>query len=154
MRSTLLHALSLALALAAAPALAQSTPDDPRLEALEERFIAPCCWTEPLSSHDSPLARELREELRVRLARGETPADLEASLVGRYGERILSTPPGIEPVALGVLAAIALAAVLLGAAVRRRARGSEAQRGPLAPARGADPRLDAELERELARLEP
>lgn len=153
MRPTITVALALSLALLAAPALAQSLgADDPRLEALEERFIAPCCWAEPLSVHDSPLAHELREELRTRLERGETPAAIEASLVDRYGERVLSTPPGIEPVALGVLAAILLAALTLGAAVRRRA-GTRAS-GSEGPAGPSDARLDAELERELAGLEP
>jgi cytochrome c-type biogenesis protein CcmH len=123
---------------------------DPSLRALEERFIAPCCWTEPLSTHDSPLAHELREELRVRLTAGESPASIEASMVERYGERVLSTPPGIEPIAAGMLAAILLVGLVLYAR-RRRSTGDLPPPAEHAPP--TDPALDDALRRELAALD-
>jgi cytochrome c-type biogenesis protein CcmH len=149
-RSVLSFVLGLVVALAAGSALAQARGEDPRLEALEEHFIAPCCWTEPLSTHDSPLARQLRDELRARLAAGESPSAIEASLVERYGARILSTPPGIEPVAVTLLAAILLAGLVLYA---RSRRSVDATAAPASDAPASDRSLDEALARELAALD-
>jgi len=59
---------------------------------LEGRIMAPCCWMQTIDIHGSPIAEELRSEIRRRLRAGETPDAIEASFVQRYGEKILAVP--------------------------------------------------------------
>ena len=128
-----------------APARAQEA----EAHALEERLIAPCCWQESLATHDSPLARELREEIDARLARGESPAAIEADIVGRYGDRILAIPPGSDTLALVVVLATLIGLGVLVATGRRWARAAAPEPAPTSDgaARSVDEaRLDRELE--------
>lgn len=60
---------------------------------LEAHLLAPCCWRETLTVHQSQIASALRDELRKRLARGESAAHIEADLVARYGQRIYAQLP-------------------------------------------------------------
>lgn len=149
---------SLAGSLLATVSAAQSTastthaPSSTRVDAdaLARRFIAPCCYNESLASHDSPLAHQLRDELRARVARGESSDAITEDLVARYGERVLAIPSGIEGTAFGVLSAIALAGVALGLAQKRRSRAIVLP--PPAPA-PTSTELDARLEKALAELD-
>jgi len=59
---------------------------------LEGRIMAPCCWMQTIDIHGSPIAEELRSEIRKRLRAGESPDAIEASFVQRYGEKILAVP--------------------------------------------------------------
>jgi hypothetical protein len=64
------------------PADALAQPGDPDATAeearrLESYLVAPCCWTEPLDVHDSPLAHDLRDEISARLGRGEPALAIE-----------------------------------------------------------------------------
>src|SRR3954469_16801607 len=54
---------------------------------LEGRIMAPCCWMQTIDIHGSPIAEELRSEIRKRLRAGESPDAIEASFVQRYGEK-------------------------------------------------------------------
>jgi cytochrome c-type biogenesis protein CcmH len=129
-----------------------AVPGEARLEA---RLIAPCCWTQTLDVHGSPIAAELRGEIRSRLIAGEPPDTIEESIVARYGERIRAVPRGQEvgghiPQVIGVL--MLLMAAMVAVVLRRWLRAAAA-RAPAAltvpsdaPARDAyDARLDEEL---------
>jgi cytochrome c-type biogenesis protein CcmH len=59
---------------------------------LEGRIMAPCCWNQTIDIHGSEAAYELRREIRKRLKAGESPDTIEASLVTRFGPRILAVP--------------------------------------------------------------
>jgi len=59
---------------------------------LEGRIMAPCCWNQTIDIHGSEAAYELRREIRKRLKAGESPDTIEASLVQRFGPRILAVP--------------------------------------------------------------
>jgi cytochrome c-type biogenesis protein CcmH len=59
---------------------------------LEGRIMAPCCWMQTIDIHGSPIAEELRSEIRKRLRAGESPDAIEASFVERYGPKILAVP--------------------------------------------------------------
>lgn len=86
---------------------------------LERRLIAPCCWRETLDVHSSPLATELRAELRRRFTAGESADRIEADLVKRYGSRIQAHLP--ESLGTWLVLAVALfGAVFLGFYARRR----------------------------------
>lgn len=64
---------------------------------LEGRLIAPCCWTQTLDIHDSPIAAELRHEIRHRLHAGEASIAIEDDLAQRYGANIRAVPRGRDP---------------------------------------------------------
>lgn len=149
--SLLLLGLALCLAAACAPA----RPEDAALAAahqLEERLMAPCCWRQPLRDHESELASQLRQEVRERLATGETSASIEADMVKRYGERIRALPGGGgDPRWMIIAACSALAGAGLFALWRmvKRSRSrlpaTAAAAGPRAAELVYQERLDDEL---------
>jgi cytochrome c-type biogenesis protein CcmH/NrfF len=75
-------------------AAAHGTDADTRVRQLCARFIAPCCWHENLNVHYSPLAEELRGEIRGRVRKGESDDEIQQDLVRRYTARILAEPEG------------------------------------------------------------
>jgi cytochrome c-type biogenesis protein CcmH/NrfF len=81
--------LLLAFALAASLTPAQEA-DARRLEAA---LIAPCCWPQQVSVHDSPAAARVRADVRERLAAGHTVEQVLASYEQQYGPAILAEPP-------------------------------------------------------------
>jgi cytochrome c-type biogenesis protein CcmH len=91
-------------------------------------LIAPCCWTQTLDIHDSPIADQLRAEIAARLKAQEPAANIEDDLAARYGERIRAVPRGEDPrVALPIIVggAMSLAIACLfwfGAAWLKRSR--------------------------------
>ena len=162
--------LCVALALSALPAVAlgdaqhpESAPPAqdlqeyvPGAKRLEGRIIAPCCWNQTIDIHGSEPANQLRREIRRRLKAGETTDQIEASLVTRYGEKILAVPPG-NPL-VGVATALAVGVMFAGAGaafalVRWRRRSGPGFK-PETPSPGKeakrdewDDRLDQELEK-------
>ena len=152
------------LGLASAPAFAHETSTgDPHAHAapgeaiLEGRLIAPCCWTQTLDMHESPIATELRAEIRERLGHGENADTIEDDLAARYGERIRAVPKGRDPRATisigGGLVMLVSAAGLLWL-VRRWTQRRPGPKGALAarPATARD-EYDDRLEDELRRLD-
>ena len=126
---------------------------------LEGRLLSPCCWEtnggQTLDVHGSPVATQLRREIRSRLKAGETVEAIEADLVKRYTARILAVPKGNPLPRVGPLLALGLAGGF-GLAVwmitRWRRRSSEAPGGsdapkPNEPKDDWDRKLDAEIER-------
>lgn len=85
------------------------------------------CQSESIDESDAPLARDLRQLVRQRVAAGASDADVKAYLVSRYGEFILLEPrfsPGNA-----VLWLTPFLVVVLGAGVvlvRRRPAAAEA----------------------------
>jgi cytochrome c-type biogenesis protein CcmH len=124
---------------------------------VEGRLLAPCCYMQTLDVHESPLATELRLEVRQRLAAGEAPTVIEDDFAARYGERVRAVPKGRDPrgnmfaVAIGVLLATALA---LGLLVRRWRRTPGDPPGPsLAVASGERDRFDDRVDELLHDLD-
>jgi cytochrome c-type biogenesis protein CcmH len=62
---------------------------------IEAMLIAPCCFRQQVSTHQSPAADEVRLDVRARLAAGETRQQVLDAYVARYGKRILAQPPAI-----------------------------------------------------------
>lgn len=139
---------------------ADTAPDEafteyvPGAARLEGRLLAPCCWDssrQTLDIHGSPIANELRREIRRRLKTGEAPDSVEADLVKRYTTKILAAPAD-SPIAhlgtllsLGLVGAGGLAAVLV-ARWRRRSPEKKSDDGKAPSSRDEwDERLDAEL---------
>lgn len=146
----MLSIVALLLALSAQPA-PQSASMDASARRLEAQLIAPCCWSQQVSVHQSPAATEIKKDLRVRLARGETEEQILKDYVVQFGEQILAEPPArgfnrflyvLPPVFL--IGGAALVVVLVRRFSRRTATGpAETPRPTEADAYQA--RLDEEL---------
>lgn len=135
----------------AAPAV-PSEPAPGERELLK-RLVAPCCWNQTLDSHQGAAPDGFRAEIRSRLYAGETPAQIEADYVVRYGERVRAAS---QSRAMGWAAVLAGVVVIgAGAAVARMVLRWRKQSPVLPEASGAkgeaarpdalDERLDAEL---------
>lgn len=140
------------LLLASAPASAE--PRIPGELAIESKLMAPCCWVQTLDAHESPVASELRLEIRTKLTQGIPAAEIEADLVARYGERLWAIPPGHDPrmpimnIGFGSMG-LALAGLCLLAWrwSRRNPSSVEPDRASEAQRDAFDSQLDAELHR-------
>jgi cytochrome c-type biogenesis protein CcmH len=144
--------------LLAAPA--QSSDIEREAHEIEALLIAPCCFSQQVSQHQSPAAAEVRQDVRRRLAAGETREQILQAYVAQHGKRILATPPDegfdrilhlLPPVGL-VLTAAFLVVVFRRFTRARAAAPSEAS--PVAPAAaGADDRYRHVLDDELRDLD-
>jgi len=106
--------------------------------AIAEKLRCTVCQAESLAVSQAGIARDMRKLIRQKLRAGETPAQIKAYFVDRYGDYILLKPP-FDP--LGAILWVwpfALVAAFGGVAIavmRRRARA------PLPP---SAPELDPE----------
>lgn len=122
---------------------------------LETRLIAPCCFSQQVSLHQSEAAAEVRRDIRRRLSAGQSREQILDAYVAQYGKRILVEPPaeGFDAILyvlppLGLILTAALTIVL----VRRfAARGQVA--APAAPAGTVDQAYSAALDDELRDLD-
>jgi cytochrome c-type biogenesis protein CcmH len=81
------------LAAILAATVAVSASDDARLRMLYGEVIAPCCWSQPVSQHQSPAAEEVRASIRRRVAEGWSDEQIKDALVAQYGVAVLARPP-------------------------------------------------------------
>lgn len=93
---------------------------------LETMLIAPCCWSQQVSVHQSPAADEMKKDIRRRLGEGKTQQQILDAYVVEFGEQILAEPPArgfkrtlyVLPIVLLVASAIVLSVL-----VKRMSRG-------------------------------
>jgi cytochrome c-type biogenesis protein CcmH len=113
--------LALILTLTGVTAMAE-TPLDREARAIEAMLIAPCCYSQQVSVHQSAAADEVRREVRTMLGAGKTRQEILDHYVGRYGARILATPPaeGINLVLYITPVAVLIGSIGLVAFVIRR----------------------------------
>jgi cytochrome c-type biogenesis protein CcmH len=170
-RTAVAFALTAAALFVGAPALADSPP--PATSApqsvnfdtyvkgaaeLEGKIIAPCCWTQTIDIHGSPVSTELRQEIRQRLSAGESSEDIERSLVQRYGPKILAVPAGSRLGSAGGMLVVVMAAAGVGAVVllrrwQRRSKPLDEKPEKRPEPRPGDAALDARIDAELASLD-
>jgi cytochrome c-type biogenesis protein CcmH len=116
--------------------------DDARIRALQARFIAPCCWSEPVSVHRSPAAEEMRAEIARMVAAGQTDDQIVNHFVAQHSERILMVPRGQRSFWLTITPFVCLAlagAWLIRYLLRRRRTVEPSLRlAPAAPVRDED----------------
>lgn len=153
MKRRVLRTLALLAALAALGALAQPAPAQTArasLPDIEDEVMCTICGT-LLEESQSPQADRERALIRRLIAEGETKDQIKDALVAQYGPRVLATPSGhgfdltawIVP---GLLIALAIAGLAVGAyrLTRRRGRPEPPSPAPL------DPRDEARLDRDLS----
>ena len=92
-----MRSISLILAMfCLVPALASGQGDatlEKEAKRLETLIIAPCCWRQPVSDHQSPDASRIKAEIRQMLEEGKDETEILDHYVGIHGARILSIPP-------------------------------------------------------------
>lgn len=118
------------------PALEQRVPvavQTPGLEhqvrAIASRLRCPVCQNESVADSPSQLAGQMRALIRARLEEGQSPQEIIAYFVSRYGEWILLDPPrkGVGWILWSAPVAVLLAALAAaGAFLRRTVRPQKA----------------------------
>jgi cytochrome c-type biogenesis protein CcmH len=83
----------LMIALSTAAAVALGPAQEREAKQIEAMLIAPCCWSQQVSVHQSPAADEIRQNIRRMLADGKTRQQILDAYVKEYGDRILAEPP-------------------------------------------------------------
>ncbi|MGP8248060.1 MAG: cytochrome c-type biogenesis protein CcmH [Bryobacteraceae bacterium] len=70
------------------------TPDEQkaRVQRIEKAVLAPCCYTEPVSRHQSEVAVKMRIEIANWVAAGKTDQEILDTYVRQYGSRVLVGP--------------------------------------------------------------
>jgi len=63
-----------------------------RIVRLEDAVLAPCCYTEPVSKHQSEIALKMRLEIAKWVAEGRTDREILGTYVNLYGARVLVDP--------------------------------------------------------------
>ena len=142
----------LALALAALVLVAPATAAGPRPSAaeLETELVCPVCH-ETLDESDSPVANQMKVEIRRRIAQGWTKQQILDEMVANYGPGVLSTPSkhGFDLLAwLLPLGGAMAGVVVLGFGARYWVRTPA---GPSPPA--LDPEIERRIDEELQRFD-
>lgn len=127
------------LLLFAGPALADSNlppapyayrqlPDarqEAQARSLMEEIRCLVCQGQSIADSDAELAGDMRAMIRERIAAGETPGEVRAWLIQRYGEWVTYRPP-VEPVTwplwFAPLALVGLGLLIAARRMKRRQR--------------------------------
>jgi cytochrome c-type biogenesis protein CcmH len=144
----------LAATLAALTLVAVAAAAGPPTQAdLEAEIVCPTCKT-TLDQSNSPIATRMKSFIRVRIAAGDSAAEIKAQLVDQFGPAVLAEPPkrGFDLLAwLLPLGALAVGAVVVAALAwtwsRRRDDEGAEDEGDL------DPDLERRVDEELARFD-
>ena len=126
---------SLAFILLKSSAGASAPPPRAVVARVEQRLLAPCCYSQPVGEHMSAEAAEMRREIEDLAASGNSEAAIIAHYKAQYGERILVIPDGgtgrvlfiLPPIAIIVLGTILILALrrMRRAEVRSSARADQ-----------------------------
>ena len=129
--------LACMLALAAVGSSAKEAvpmSNDPALEArvlkIAEELRCLVCQNETIAASQADLAVDLRKQIRLKLAAGESQQQILDFMVVRYGDFVLYRPPlkaSTVLLWLGPFVLLMVAAVLMALNIRRRRRGVLAQ---------------------------
>jgi cytochrome c-type biogenesis protein CcmH/NrfF len=117
--------------------------------AIEEMVIAPCCYTQQVSQHRSREADEMKQDIRIRLSRGESRQQILNAYEEKFGKRILAVPPsrGFDS-ALNIATPVTLVAGLCFVViVIRRFRKTSDSTSHMHPLPADVDRVEAELRR-------
>ena len=119
---------------------------------LEAKLMAPCCWAQQVSLHQSPAADEIKQTIRKLLAEGKTSEQILDIYVAQYGDRILAEPParGFSRLIYVAPWVFLVASVGLVIVVIRRLRAvsptpARSERAAASPSEAEADRIDEEL---------
>ncbi|MBP7568998.1 MAG: cytochrome c-type biogenesis protein CcmH [Acidobacteria bacterium] len=121
---------------------------------IETMLIAPCCWNQPVSVHQSPTSDQVKGEIRSLLAAGRSRQDVLDDFAARYGTRILAEPPAVGftrflyvlPWIVFAGSAVGLTWLVRRMSAKHPVEAPEPERAaPAGAAAGYEQRLDDEL---------
>ena len=100
--------------------------DDPQQEAaaqdLMETLRCLKCQSQSIADSDAPMAGDMRHQVRIRIAAGESPGDIRSWLMQRYGDYV-SYKPAVSATTWPLFAIPVLLILLAGGILIRRMRG-------------------------------
>jgi cytochrome c-type biogenesis protein CcmH len=117
---------------------------------IETLLIAPCCWRQPISDHQSEVAGEMKTDIRKMLGEGKKRQEILDFYVDQYGARILSIPPqqGFNRMSFLMPVFFVLAGFVVVGAVLKKLSATR-QTAAAATAGTASPALDDEMSRRI-----
>jgi cytochrome c-type biogenesis protein CcmH/NrfF len=65
---------------------------DARVALLEKSLLAPCCYKEPISRHQSEVSTKMKLEIAEWVAEGKSDAEILGIYRTRYGDRVVTAP--------------------------------------------------------------
>lgn len=71
----------------------ENPAEEARAVALMEQLRCIQCQSQSIHDSDAPIAAAMRHEVRSRIAKGQSEADIERWLVERYGDWVSFAPP-------------------------------------------------------------
>ena len=126
---------ALALALAIPLAAQQSMPpapyaytqlEDPAQEAAAQELMETLrclkCQSQSIADSDAPMAGDMRHQVRIRIAAGESPDAIRSWLMQRYGDYV-SYKPEVSATTWPLFAIPLLLVLVAGGILLRRLRG-------------------------------
>ena len=103
--------------------------DDPAQEAkalaLMETLRCLKCQSQSIADSDAPMAGDMRNQVRERIAKGEEPEAIRQWLIERYGDYVTYTPQ-VRPLTAPLFAAPLVFLAVAGLLLRRRFRKTKA----------------------------
>ena len=104
--------------------------DDPAQEAralaLMETLRCLKCQSQSIADSDAPMAGDMRNQVRERIASGEQPEAIRQWLIERYGDYVTYTPQ-VRPLTAPLFAAPVVFLLVAGLLLRRRFRKTKAK---------------------------
>jgi cytochrome c-type biogenesis protein CcmH/NrfF len=91
-----LCSISLSLALFATTAASLTNEENQRIVRLEESLVAPCCYREPVSRHQSDVAVEMRAEITRMVLEAKSDRQILDYYRVKFGEEVFAEPQGME----------------------------------------------------------
>jgi cytochrome c-type biogenesis protein CcmH len=135
------------------PAWAASPVSDDQVRAIASELRCVVCQSLSVADSPSETAHQMRDLIRDRLAAGETPEQVKAYFVAKYGDWILLAPPRRGFTLLvwtAPFAALAIGLVVVAVLVRRWSRRRPA---PVAETPRIDDATRARIAREMAEMD-
>ena len=94
--------------------------------ALMETLRCLKCQSQSIADSDAPMAGDMRNQVRERIAKGEQPEAIRQWLIERYGDYVTYTPQ-VRPLTAPLFAAPVAFMVVAGFLLRRRFRKTKAK---------------------------
>lgn len=66
-----------------------------KIQRLENAVLAPCCYSETVSRHNSEVAIKMRAEIAAWVLEGKSAREILDTYKSRYGLRVLAEPEGL-----------------------------------------------------------
>ena len=84
--------VALAVGMATAAHAESQKEQEARIARLQDAVLAPCCYTEPVSRHQSEIALKMRIEIAKWVSAGKTDREILGAYIDLYGSKVLVDP--------------------------------------------------------------